>query len=450
MCKRFIAIPLLCLVVIMAACPFSVYASSVSSTFPYPVNQLSGDVGIEFYSKNATGLLFNSCDLIPFGTLWTGKFLTLTDEEDPSGNHSSMGYSLLIYCNFTLNVTVGGDLYIALPYHTDSSYLSGGLLSAYRYPNGDYNVDFGDDWPVTTYTPDPSTDSFIEGEGTGSLYVRFICFKNVPVGEYNLEVEFADSSVPICFGVYADTRTSMNALVDDYVNSILNADIDYPDSDALSSILSELRELSLSQSSDNVDLSILRQLEYQSSVMYLYDQLSTLFAGVFPSLFDSFDELFNAYSIGEIGIGDVFKAFSEFTSVILSVCHSEEQTAAASSFIDCQYSRFEFIARVKAEWNMDSAISDDDVYIFDNYYQSEAELIQAFDQAKFQKQLDFDTWFSLLPPDETIEYKKIFDYILNDSPIKNYIMIPVTMGLVTILLGTGIRFVGSKRGENSD
>ena len=449
MCKRFIAIPLLCLVVIMAACPFSVYAVDPSSpTFPYPVNGLSGDFNMIYSSRDATGDLISGSTSVSFGYLWTGLFLI---PGDPSYDDvHSMGYRVAIKASVVLNVTVGGDLYIAVPanvsYWTDVD-----NFNAYRYSAGDYGVDFNQ-MTVITYTPDNASGTFVRGTGTGDLDVNFMCYRGVPAGTYRIELDFYkySNTNPICFGIYGDTRPSMNGYVDTYVNGIINGDIDYPNASQYSNIMSELREIQQSQSSDNVDLSILRELEYQSSVMYFHDQMDAIFADMFPGVPTYLDTILEYYLLGDISESDLLTSTTGLFEQLLTFCSSPDDIAAASSFADCLFSRLEFVVRMKAGMNMDQAISDDEVGAMEDYYESESELIEAFDQARFQAQLDFDTWFTLLPPTETIEYKKIFDYILNDSPIKNYIMIPVSMGLVTILLGTGIRFVGSKRGEDND
>ena len=188
MCKRFIAIPLLCLVVIMAACPFSVYAVDPSSpTFPYPVNGLSGSFTLTYSSRDATGDLISDSESVNFGTLWSGLFLT---PGDPSYDDvHSMGYRVAIKASVVLNVTVGGDLYIAVPanvsYWTDVD-----NFDLYRYSAGDYSVDFNQ-MTVNSYTPDVASGTFVKGTGTGDLDVSFMCYRAVPVGTYRIELEFS-------------------------------------------------------------------------------------------------------------------------------------------------------------------------------------------------------------------------------------------------------------------
>lgn len=449
MCKRFIAIPLLCLVVIMAACPFSVYAFDPSSpTFPYPVNGLSGDFNLTYSSRDATGDLISGSTSVVFGYLWKALFLT---PDNPSYDDvHSMGYRVAIKASVVLNVTVGGDLYIAVPanvsYWTDVD-----NFNAYRYSDGDYRVDFNQT-AVTTFTPDNDSGTFVRGDGTGDLDVSFMCYRAVPAGTYRIELDFYENSNtnPICFGIYADTRPSMTGYVDAYINSLDNVGSTGIPAVGLSTALQDLWELRQSNTGDSIELSILRELEYQSSVEYLLNQVDTKYVGYVASFYYSALSFYNELFSGNMSY-DVFLAqTSLLASEASNFCSTVEQFQALSIIVQNLYTAAEQIERIKAKANLEQAISDGDVQEIQQYYDAEQELISAFDQAKFQAQLDFDTWFALLPSDQTIEYKKFYDYILNDSPIKNFIMIPVSLGLVTILLGTGIRFVGSKRGENSD
>lgn len=449
MCKRFIAIPLLCLVVIMAACPFSVYAVDTSSpTFPYPVNGLSGNFTLTYSSRDATGDLISDSESVNFGELWTGLFLVTSDPsyDDPH----SMGYRVAIKASIVLNVTVGGDLYIAVPsnvsYWTDVD-----NFDIYRYSTGDYSVDFNQ-MTVNTYTPDAASGTFVKGTGSGDLDVSFMCYRSVPVGTYRIELDFYENSNtnPICFGIYADTRPSMTAYVDSFVSSLDNVASTGVSVVQLSTVLQDLWEYRQSQSGDSVELSILRELEYQSSVEYLLSQVDTKYVGHLATYYQHAVAIYNDLLSGALDYHTFLVQTSLLTSQAPNICSTVEQFQALSTVLQNFYTAAEQIERIKAKQSLEDAISDGDIEEIQNYYEAEQELISAFDQAKFQAQLDFDTWFTLLPPTETIEYKKIFDYILNDSPIKNYIMIPVSMGLVTILLGTGIRFVGSKRGEDND
>lgn len=441
MCKRFIAIPLLCLV-LMAACPFSVFADS----FPYPENTVYGSVNISFEAFSALSPISSvGSETVSFGSLWTGRFNNTSSTSD--------GYGVSLDIKFVLNLQVGGDLYIAYPYYIDGGmdftyYIS--ELDEYRYPEFDYNVDFGADWPVNIYTPNNDTNTFDKTFGKSSLYVKFIAYRNVPSGIYSGVITSNVNDDTLCFGVYASLGNQMNAMVDSFVSSLDNVASSGISVVGLSTVLQDLWEYRQSQSGDSVELSILRELEYQSSVEYLLSQVDTKYVGFLATFYRDATNLYSSLLSGQIDYLDFLFNTSILVSQAPNYCATVEQFQVASTMLQNFYTAAEQLERIKAKENLEQAISDGDIDEIQQYYDAELELISAFDQAKFKAQLDFDTWFTLLPPTETIEYKKIFDYILNDSPIKNYIMIPVSMGLVTILLGTGIRFVGSKRGDDHD
>lgn len=442
MCKRFIAIPLLCFV-LMAACSFSVFADS----FPYPDNTVYGSVNISFEAFSALSSVSSvGSETISFGSLWTGRFNNTSS--------TSEGYGVSLDIKFVLNLQVGGDLYIAYPY-----YIDGGMdftyyipdLEEYRYPALDYNVDFGTDWPVNIYTPNTDTNTFDKTFGKSSLYVKFIAYRNVPSGIYSGVITSNVNDDTLCFGVYASHSNQMNAIVDEYLEDITNTIyLNGISVVSLTGILQELWEYRQSLPDDSVDLSILYELEYQSSVEYLMSQVDSEYVKflAFSSLMTS--EMLIDLANGLVDYNEFMSKLGQITSNASNFCSTVDQYTALNGVLQNTLAMAEQIERIKAKQNLEDAISNGDVEQIQQYYDAEQELISAFDQAKFQAQLDFDTWFTLLPPTETIEYKKIFDYILNDSPIKNYIMIPVSMGLVTILLGTGIRFVGSKRGDDHD
>ena len=127
MMKRHIAIPLLC-VVLVAALSFPVFAASYeSSTFPYPENELSGSSIINFTATSAA--IINVCvgsESLAFGNMWTGKFASVYN----TGDDHYDDYGVDVDLSFTLQVLVGGSLYIAFP--DGIPFTDFGSLSSYR------------------------------------------------------------------------------------------------------------------------------------------------------------------------------------------------------------------------------------------------------------------------------------------------------------------------------
>lgn len=433
MCKRFIAIPLLCLVAIMAACPFSVYADS----FPYPENNVSGSYTVYYGSQNATGIMCSGAETLNFGQLWTGKFLSLSDADDPSGDHGSMGYGLALAADITLSITVGGDLFLALPYHLDETNLISGSLSAYRSESGDYNVDFGDDWSVKTYTPVPDSNSFVSGSGIGSVYIRFLCYRNVPAGDYSLSYVFSDNFSPICFGVYASLGNQMNAMVDQFVNQIPSSS-PVP-SDVLSAFLKELWDYRQSLNSESVEESMLHELEYQSSLEYLLSQVDVKYISFLKFFSQETNGMLSALASGGIDYSAFISNVMGATSNASALCSTTEQYQCLINLSQNALAIAEGIEQQKVKAHLDQAISDEDMQKADEFHALESQLVQAFDHAELEAALQFDIWINQLPLEEVYEYRKFFDYLLTDSDIRYFIVVPLAMSLVALLLGTRMR-----------
>lgn len=444
MCKRFIAIPLLCFVVIMAACPFYVYADS----FPYPENTVYGSVNISFEAFSALSPVSSvGSETVSFGSLWTGRFNNTSSTSD--------GYGVSLDIKFVLNLQVGGDLYIAYPY-----YIDGGMdftyyipdLEEYRYPALDYNVDFGADWPVNIYTPNTDTNTFDKTFGKSSLYVKFIAYRNVPSGIYSGVITSNVNDDTLCFGVYASHSNQMNAIVDEYLDDKMNT-IEYNGISvtSLTDILQELWEYRQSLPDDTVDLSILYELEYQSSVEYLMSQVDSEYVNFLEtgSLMTS-DMLIDLAS-GLVDYNKFIFTLTELTTNASNFCSTVDQFTALNGVLQNTLAMAEQIERIKAKQNLEDAISDGQIEDAEKYLQDEAALIDAFDRAQFEAQLNLEYWLRLLPTNETGEYKKIFDFLLNDSYISPFILLPMSLGLVSILLGTVIYYSsGRSRSSSSD
>lgn len=432
MCKRFIAIPLLCLV-FMAACPFSVFADS----FPYPENNVSGSYTVNFASRNATGVMCQGSASYNFGQLWTGKFISLDDSEDPSGDHGSMGYGLSLMSDIKLSITVGGDLFLALPYHIDESYLTIGELAPYRSESGDYNVNFGDDWPVNTYTPVPDSLTFTSGSGTGSVNIRFVCYRNVPAGEYTLTYQFDDNYNPICFGVYATRGNQMNAMVDQFVNSGTSS-LPVP-SEVLSAFLKELWQYRESLETDSIEESMLRELEYQSSLEYLSKLIDSNYVVFFELFVSEMNGMLEYLASGYIDYSTCLQQIMQNTETVRNYCSTTDQLNVVLAYYLNGLQIAEGIEQQKVKAHLDQAISDDDMQKADEFHALESQLVQAFDHAELEAALQFDIWINQLPLEEVYEYRKFFDYLLTDSDIRYFIVVPLAMSLVALLLGTRMR-----------
>lgn len=425
MMKRHIAIPLLC-VVLVAALSFPVFATS--SNFPYPENDLSGSSIINFTAVGAA--ITNVCvgsESLAFGNMWTGKFASVPNTNDDYYEN----YGVDVDLSFTLQVLVGGSLYIAFP---DSDFTGIGFesLSSYRDPDNDYYVDFGDSWSLNLYTPNPSTKSFVKSITTGSLKVYFVCFNNVPAGTYVVSASsMSNDTENLCFGVYA----SQGNVYQNIINSVTTGSISYTDA------IDQIMDVYESTQSPDIDIHqrTISAIEVTNTLEQLNMSMSTVAAQNASALSSKMGSTVDQFAIGDIDLSNAMNSLSsDFTSA-LSGAQTVDEAQAVTAVYKANLKKLEVRNEIQMMQAFDDAMTDEEFQQIQNYYAAESELVESFDVAEFDAMLQFEAWYLQLPVDESAQYKKFFDYILNDSPIRLFVIIPLTMGLVTILLGTRMR-----------
>lgn len=443
--KRHIAIPLLC-VVLVAALSIPVFATSFpeinSPTFPYPENNLSGFgfVTVE-YDLDPVCTLFND---LSFGNMFCGLFV------DPSNDIASFDTSL----SFTLSVYVESYLYIAVNPHYLMLWHDLGKLGEYRDELLDYNVTLGNDWPVTVYTVDTGSGSFIASSGTHATDVSFLGFSDVPPGEYSITI-YGHCTIdlgPVVFGIYASGNSSggggttdpdnpgsgatgnsatvgYNKIVDKYINGT------YTYTEALDQLGDRYDLIS----TDNIYQNLLYVNEYQMSVSKLNGLVSSSAAEKSAVLDVQMSATVDQFVDGSIDLKDAMDTLSSDFSTSLSGAQTVEEAQAVTAVYQVKLLQLENANQVKLMEGLDAVITDEEIQKADDYYTAEDELVNAFDVASFDAQLQFDLWWLQMPRNETIEYKKFFDYLMNESDIKYFITIPLAMSLVAIIMGTRMR-----------
>lgn len=423
--KRHIAIPLLC-VVLVAALSFPVFATS--STFPYPENDLSGSSIINFSATSAA--ISNVCvrsESLAFGNMWTGKFASVYN----TGDDHYDDYGVDVDLSFTLQVLVGGSLYIAFPDGLPVTDFDS--LSSYRDPDNDYYVDFGDSWSLNLYTPDPSTKSFVKSTTTGSLEVYFVCFSNVPAGTYLVSAEsYSNRDDTLCFGVYA----SQGDVYQNIINSVTTGSTSY--TDAIDQIMDVYESTKVNDNGTPVDVHerTINAIELTNTLEQLNMSMSTVAAQNASALSSKMGSTVDQFANGEIDLSNAMNSLSsDFTSA-LSGAQTVDEAQAVTAVYKANLKKLEVRNEIHMMQAFDDAMTDEEFQHIQNYYAAESELVESFDVAEFDAMLQFEAWYLQLPVYESAQYKKFFDYILNDSPIRLFVIIPLTMGLVTILLGT--------------
>lgn len=447
--KRHIAIPLLC-VVLVAALSFPVFATSVNPSFPYPENNLSGFGFVTVTSH--TDPVCTLFDDLAFGNMFCGYFV------DPSNEFANFDTSL----SFTLSVYVESYLYIAV----NSNYLvlshDFGSLGECRDELLDYNVDFGDNWPVTVYTADTGSQSFVASSGTHATDVTFLGFSDVLPGEYSITIDY-HSSVdfgPVVFGVYASGNSSgggesggtdtddsgssggsgsyptgnsatvgYNKIVDKYINGT------YTYTEALDQLGDRYDLIS----TDNIYQNLLYVNEYQMSVSKLNGLVSSSAAQKSADLDGQMSATVDQFADGSIDLKGAMDTLQGDFSTALSGAQTVDEADALTTVYQVKLLQLENESRIKLMEGFDTVITDEQIQNANDYYAAEGELLNAFDLADLEAQFQYELWWNQMPKNETIEYKKFFDYLLNESDIRFFITIPLAMSLVAIIMGTRMR-----------
>ena len=433
--KRHIAIPLLC-VVLVAALSFPVFATS--SNFPYPDNDVSGTYDITFVYYNYDWTISSWSGSKSFGSLWTGIVI---DETETQMSTST------VEGDFVLNVTVGGPMYIAVSY-AYLPYSASDNLSAYRDSANDYSVDLGDNWTVDRYIPNGT--SFTIEPTTASLDILFLAYKNVPAGTYyfNYDVDSLDVGLgeAACFGVYASKGDEYQNII----NSVATGSTSY--TDAIDQIMDVYESTKANENGTPVDVHqrTINAIELTNTLEQLNMSMSSVAAQNASALSSKMGSIVDQFANGEINLSNAMNSLSsDFTSA-LSGAQTVDEAQAVTAVYQANLKKLEVRNELQMMQVFDDAMTDEEFQQIQDYYAAEEELVNAFEVAEFESQLQFENWFLLLNQTEAFNYKRFFDYLLNDSDIRYFIIIPLTMGLVSIIMGTTMRVRPSSRGNNDD
>lgn len=441
--KRHIAIPLLC-VVLVAALSIPVFAAPEdSSTFPYPKNDLSGTCIINFSAVNA--VLSNPCvgfESLSFGEMWSGKFASVSNTIDDA----YLNYGVDVNLSFSLQVLVGGSLYIAFP-DGDLTGINFDSLSSYRDPDNDYYVDFGLFWSMNLYTPDPSTKSFVKSSYIDTLKVYFVCFNNVPAGTYQVSTSsMSNQTEKFCFGVYA----SQCNVYQNIITSVTTGSTSY--TEAIDQIMDVYESTKVDEFGALVDVHqrTINAIELTNTLEQLNMSMSSVAAQNASALSSKMGSTVDQFANGEINLSNAMSSLSSDFSSALSGAQTVDEAQAVTAVYKANLKNLEVRNEIQMMQVFDDAMTDEEFQQIQDYYAAESELVNAFDVADFEAQLQFDNWFLLLPQKEAFDYKRFFDYLLNDSEIRYFIIIPLTMGLVSIIMGTRMRVRPSSSGKGDD
>lgn len=442
MYRRIFAIPL-CIILCIAVFSFPVfgvptndytgsYPLTVSAKFSYAsTSNMVGPHTIVLGSFN-----YGEQSIIQafFRQAYSGGYGVYADKITASYNLTLPTSKRVYFCARTGAISANAlDFSSLAPYYNPSESFS--VTEYYNTPKIDYNVDINNGYTIMS-TSTVSTSNISWG-------LTYLCFDNVPSGTYVISDSSSINQTPqkayinLCPGVFVSSGTSFS----DIVNSYINGESSFPDT--LSNLSSAVSN-SISNSSTYAEKQFhvsLGQFELDRLVQASNDKsLSNITETMQPSLNNTIDNFVSGSSTLESALGSLASTFD----TQLGLAETPEQAQTVAITYQVALKKLELQAQIKAAQNLDDAISDDEMSEFQDYYESESTLIESFEIEQFKSQIALDTWMLQLPSDEAAEYKRFFDYILNESEFRFFIIVPMCCGLIALVLGTRIRLSGRR------
>lgn len=442
MVRRILAIPLAVVVAI------AVFLCPVMGS---PINDQSGSFDVlltsTFSSSSSVGDRFCSIEnlTLQYGT----TFFRAYQAYDVISLDYSVSYNYISTFEFTLQSPINNIFVPVRSVLVSNSLLDFSSLCPYYFPAGNLSqsVDVSCDlytYAVSNYDFSNRVQSI--STHTKTYDITYLCFRNVPNGTYSISDASAGIIIGdhraslIVAGVYIDYFSSPSSVVDDYLSGSLS----FPDavSDLSDSITDNFNN---AQSIDEKSF-VLLQGQYELDRLIQASNNKSI-SDINSSVVPSFQSTVSDFNSGSLSLSDALSSLNSGYESALASAETPEQGILVNTSYQIFLKKLEIESRQKAFSKLDSAVSDDQLSEAEEYYQSEEELIDMFQIAEFESALDFNLWFNTLPPSETIEYKKFFDFLLNDSSIRMFLVVPISLILVRILLGT--RLVLSRGGHYS-
>lgn len=434
--RRFIAL-FFAILVLMATLSFSSFAETPS-----------GNLSVQFqvweyltlYGTEVPKLIFDNYTGNTF--IYGIRGIDRDSNSQPIYVNTDKQYNLV---SFTLSGTA--TIWIACRTDVLSSY-DFSYLAPYRYSSGDLTHSYSDvSYDQYSFWWD-SKELIKDSSRLESFNVTYLCFKDVPCQSFSY-LDNSTGTDPQHYiyrvsGIYINRAGGGS--VSDIFNDYLSGNISF--SDAVSSVR-DITNTNVSQSQSN-DEKIFHLLNGD----FILDQLrqasdDSFMAGLGSSFVSPLNDEIKKFRVGHTTLINAVGKMSSLYNSALSSAETVDQGLMISSIYSNKLTQLRFTAEAEANKKMDSAISDAEMQEMADYYSSEDNLLAQFDIQQFKDALTFDLWFQQLDLVESNSYKSIFDYIINESPIKLYITIPLALLIVSILLGTRLRSSSHKSGDSS-
>lgn len=424
--KWFAVLSLLTAICIIVALPLSVSAADISD--------VTGNIGFQThfsiqYQGTNTGLLSTR------SPLWYSPHSVIFD-------NLSYTYDGVEYIDIYITISSESDVYVAYPYAYSTDNFVGDW-EFYHDSTGDFydpavamygvygNIDFSLQWYDVTVA-DP-------GGRTGAFY--FFKFSGMPAGTYQIHVpynefwfEFTEPVVGCAYGVwvtelnpgggsgsYFDIWFDPNAPLDQQLDDITNTLKDAIDS-------TDLR-----------DLKSFYTIFAQYQLSYALKVSDERFVISVRSFSDELDSIIADFRNQDIDYSTALSDMSDSFVEALQTAETPEQGNYITNVYGVKQQLMHEMALTQAQARLESAISDEEMDEADDYYNREEDLIGQFNMQQMEDLVDYQQWYNLLDAGEADLYKSIYDWFFNSSSFKFFIVVPITLSIITIIMGTRIK-----------
>lgn len=344
------------------------------------------------------------------------------------------------YIDIYISISSESDVYVAypFPYSTDNFV---GDWEFYHDSTGDFydsavpmygvygNIDFSLQWYDVTVA-DP-------GGRTGAFY--FFKFSGMPVGTYQIRVpydefwfEVTEMTVGCAYGVYV---TELDPGGGSYFDFWF--DPNGPFDQQLDVITNTLKDAIAS--TDLRDLMTFYTIFAQYQLDYALQLSDNRFVTSVRAFSDDLDSTISDFLNQDIDYSSALSDMSDSFVEALKTAETPEQGNYITNVYGVKQQHLHEVALTQAQARLESAISDEELAEADEYYNREEDLLGQFNIQQMEDLVNYQEWFNLLNAGESDVYKSIFDWFFNTSSFRFFIVVPVMMGLVSIVLATTIR-----------
>lgn len=462
--RRIMIIPLVILIIAITSFPVSAITSD-------------NDVYIDFYGRGVQSgavTTFHPMSNITTGNLYYFRVLQSAVTEQWTGidtQYTPVPLTKPTLSNFEIQLAflVSADIYICLPFSVASS--SFGSLGSYydqdssfgSYQSGSgYQLNIGtstySNYPYDTLTLDYSSDY------PATMYWYFYKFNDVPAGSYVISIPMSllfeyivDYSVisPWYFGFGCiaeklpdDSGSSSSTPIgggsggsgggNTFLDPWFSSDADLTTN--MESITDTLDAAIASAGTIFEQIFYAVYASYQlEQIVFVSDQHNVQQTKVFNT---SLDNVISNFDSGATDYPTSLDQMSVNYKTALETAETPEQGNYITAVYQAKQQELLGKAMQDAGEKVKEVITDEDLNDLDEYTKLESELLDQLDIQQLEDTLDYKIWLNLLPYDEAMTYRTIFDFFVNDAVWRWWILIPFMFIIVSIILGTGVSMVG--------